>query len=256
MPIPVLQPASGLADLFVGLGLPVRALRLIFSTPRLLGLSLLCAAVTAATLAALLILLWPISSRLAQHWVGDGGWRSYAGAGLSALLYLVLLVISALTVPSLVLAPLQDPLSEATETRLGNFHAPPFSLRRMARGTLASVVHTSSRLVLTVIGFALLAPLNFVPGVGSALYAGLSTAWAIGWVAAEYLSAPMARHLLPFSSVLNAMRARPWLALGMGAALYVVLWVPILNCFLVPLAVVAGTILFRALQALPSLQGT
>jgi CysZ protein len=38
----------------------------------------------------------------------------------------------------------------------------------------------------------------------------------------------------------------------MGAALYVVLWVPVLNCFLVPLAVVAGTLLFRALPATPA----
>jgi CysZ protein len=51
--------------------------------------------------------------------------------------------------------------------------------------------------------------------------------------------------------VLKAMRARPFLAMGMGATLYVVLWVPVLNCFLVPLAVVAGTLLYRSLPQSP-----
>ena len=90
-------------------------------------------------------------------------------------------------------------------------------------------------------------PLNWIPVAGSVIYAVLSTLWTIWWVAAEYLSGPMARHLLPFRAVLQAMRGRPWLVMGMGATLYVVLWVPVLNCFLVPLAVVAGTLLFRAL---------
>ena len=80
----------------------------------------------------------------------------------------------------------------------------------------------------------------------------LSAMWAMWWVCAEYLSGPMARHLLPFKAVLKAMRARPFLAMGMGATLYVVLWVPVLNCFLVPLAVVAGTLMYRLLPQPPS----
>ncbi len=247
MLIPVLNSRSSPADLLVGLGLPFRAIRLIFSTGKLFALSALCAVVTGATLAALLTLLWPFASHLSERWVGTGGWRSAAGTGLSILLYLVMLALSALTLPNLVLAPLQDPLSEATETRLGAFTAPPFALARLIKGTVTSLIHTLSRLALMLMGFGVLLPLNWIPVAGSVLYAVLSTLWGIWCVAAEYLSGPMARHLLPFSAVLRALWARPWLATGMGAALYVVLWVPVLNFFLVPLAVVAGTLFFRAL---------
>jgi CysZ protein len=252
MPIPVLKPHSGPADLITGLGLPMRAFQLVFTTPRLLALSLVCAVVTGATLVALVTLLWPLAAHLAEGWVGNGGWRTVAGTGLALLLYLAMLVIGALTVPNLVLAPLQDPLSEATEVRLGSFVAPSFSLGRTLRGTLTSLRHTLSRLALMIIGFAALLPLNLIPAVGSALYTVLSAAWAMWWVSAEYLSGPMARHLLPFGAVLRAMRTRPWLAMGMGATLYVVLWIPVLNCFLVPLAVIAGTLMFRALSAIPA----
>jgi len=40
---------------------------------------------------------------------------------------------------------------------------------------------------------------------------------------------------------------RPWLCLGFGLVLVALLWVPLLNLFLVPLAVCAGTLLYRSL---------
>jgi len=251
--LPASQPASNLSDFFTGLALPFRALRMIFSTRKLLLLSLFCFVLTGITLIALLILLAPLASWVSEHWVGPGGfWRSLLGGAVTALVYLALAAVGLLTVPNLLLAPLQDPLSEATEEKLGNFSAPPFSVGRLVKGTTTSLLHTLWRLALMFFGFAVLLPLNLIPVAGSVLYAVLSAMWAMWWVCAEYLSGPMARHLLPFKAVLQAMRARPLLAMGMGATLYVVLWVPVLNCFLVPLAVVAGTLLFRLLPQSPA----
>ena len=34
-----------------------------------------------------------------------------------------------------------------------------------------------------------------------------------------------------------------------GAALYVLLWIPVLDFFLIPLAIVGGTLLYRGLEA-------
>lgn len=247
-------PPSRVGDFFTGLALPFRAFKLILTTPPLLLLSLFCAVVTGIALICLLIFLWPLAGWIADNWVGTrSGWRNAAGTGVTLLLYLAMLVVCLLTVPNLLLAPLQDPLSEATESKLGNFIAPPFSFARLVQGTTTSLLHTISRLALMLIGFAVLLPLNFIPVAGSVLYAVLSAMWAMWWVCAEYLSGPMARHLLPFRAVLRAMRARPFFAMGMGATLYVVLWVPVLNCFLVPLAVVAGTLLYRALPSPPAL---
>lgn len=239
-------PASRVSDFFAGLRLPFRALAMVFRTPKLLLLSLACAAVTSVTLICLVIFLWPLATWLSDHVIDPGsGWRNVAGIGLSAGLYLLLFVIGILTVPHLLLAPLQDPLSEATEEKLGGFTPAPFSAARLVNGTLTSLLHTVSRLALMLFGFAVLLPLNFVPVAGNILYGVLSATWAMWWVCAEYVSGPMARHLKPFKAVLRAMWGRPYLSLGMGATLYVVLWVPVLNFFLVPLAVVAGTMLFR-----------
>lgn len=236
------------SDFFAGLALPFRALKLVLTTPRLFALSAFCFALTLATLVALLVFVWPAAGWITEGWVHEGSWwRTALGGGLHLAVYLGLVAIGLLTVPSVLLAPLQDPLSEATETKLGDFTAPPFSFARLVSGTGTSLLHTFSRLGLMLLGFGLLLPLNLIPAAGSVLYGVLSAAWSMWWVCAEYLSGPMARHLLPFSAVLKAMRARPLYAMGMGATLYVVLWVPVLNCFLVPLAVVAGTLMFRAM---------
>jgi CysZ protein len=233
---PVPQLTGGVSDLFTGLGLPLRSLSLIFSTGPLFRLSLLASFVTALALVVIGPAAWVLTDRFAGH----GVWGAIAHGALFILLY----VIGALSIPPLLLAPLQDPISEATERRCGE--TPPKT--PFVAGTLSSLGYTLKRIALMLAGLVVLLPLNLVPGAGSALYAVTSTAWGAWWLTAEYLSGPMARHLLPFRAVLAAMRTRKLACLGFGCALYVLLWLPIVNFFLVPIAVVGGTLLFRALK--------
>ncbi|MEW5738387.1 MAG: EI24 domain-containing protein [Myxococcota bacterium] len=254
--IPTLSASSRARELFTGLVLPLRALGLIFRTPRLFALSLLAALVTALALVALAVLLWPFGQSLADRLVGhDATWQRVTSAGLGFLFFALLFVVGALTVPNLLLAPLQDPLSEATEVRCGDFTAPPFSARAAVRGTLESLAHTLLRLSFMLLGFAVLWPLNLVPVAGGVAWVILSSAWSMFWLAVEHLSNPMARHLHPFRQVVGALGRRLPLALGFGAALWVILWVPVVNFFLMPVAVVAGTLLYRGLLAAGALPG-
>src|SRR6266851_5674448 len=75
---------------------------------------------------------------------------------------------------------------------------------------------------------------------------------AIGFVrnsAGAFLDAPMARHLYPFRDVQGVIADRFRLCLGFGAAVFVILWIPVVNLFLIPLASVGGTLLYRGLRA-------
>ncbi len=248
-PIPALRPKSGPLDLLGGLWLPLRALGLTLSSGRLFALTAVCAFVTAGVLLGLVLGLWPLASYLADRVVGAGGWRSVAGTAAAVVTYLVLLVTFGLTLPSLVLAPLTDPLSEAVELALGGFTPPPFQVGRFLRGVWLSARHTLARLALMIAGQVVLFPLGFIPVAGPVLYAVLSVAWSAWWVCTEYVSSPAARHLHPVRKVFAAMRQRPFACLGLGLALYLLLWVPVLDVFLVPTAVVAGTLLYRQLDA-------
>lgn len=254
-PLPTLTPTSSAHDFVAGLSLLPRSLGLLLRTPALRGWTALCAAVTAGVLVGSAWWLWPHAQTWAHGWVsGDAWyWRALA-ASLGVVLFVATWALCALTLPNLVLAPLQDPLSEATEAALGDFTAPPFSVGRTARGVALGLSHTLLRVLLMSLGLLVLFPLNLIPGVGSVLWWVGSTTWGSFWLACEHLSGPMARHLRPFGEVLRALAGRKRLALGFGLSLSVVLWLPVLNFFLLPLAIVGGTLLYRALlkaQVLP-----
>lgn len=247
-PIPDLPAVSTTGDLLRGVSIPLRAFALILRTPKLLMLSLLCAVVTGLALLGIAGAAWELGQRAAHALItADSGWQHAASMGLGLIFFIMLFVVGALTVPNLLLAPLQDPLSEATEVRCGDFTPPPFSLGATLRGIKESLSHTLVRLALMFLGLLVLFPLHLIPVAGSVLWVVLSSLWSMFWIAAEHLSNPMARHLRPFKQVLQALRGRMPLALGFGAALYVLLWVPVLNFFLMPVAVVAGTLLYRGL---------
>ncbi len=219
--------------------------------PRLLVISVLCGLVTLASLIAMAVLLWPVAQQLARVVVANGEGMGVRGLrlGLGVLSYVVLLAIGALTVPNLVLAPLTDPLSEATEAVVGEYTAPPFRLRLFLRGLLFSLTHTLLRLFLTILGWMLLYPLHLVPLVGALAFFVLSSLWSMFCLAVEHLSTPMVRHFQPVSRAVTVLSRRPALALGFGAALSITLFVPILNFFLLPVAIVGGTLLFAGLTA-------
>jgi CysZ protein len=248
--VPVIAPQARLSDFFQGLGLLGRAFSLVFRSKRLFLLSALCAAVTAVALVGLGWVLWRYAPGLLESfWTRPESW--YGRAAWSTVLVLsslVAWVVGANVVPPLLLAPLQDPLSETTEAVVGGDDGPPFTLGGLVRGILTGVGHTLARLFFLLVGLTLLLPLHLLPVVGSVLWTVLGSLWTMTWMAGEFLAAPMTRHLYPFAEVRRMLRERRALCLGLGAGVYVLLWVPILNTFFLPLAIVAGTLLYRGLR--------
>lgn len=256
-PVPSFARRTSWKDFFQGLWLPFSALGLLFRSPRLFVLSAISSLVTLASLVLLVVGLWHwtgdlVSLLVAQphHWFGRFLWDV-----LYALTFALLLVAGANTVPLLLLAPLQEPLSEATEALCGDYASRPFALGEFFRTTAASMGHTLLRVALLLAGHAALLLLNVVPGAGHAAWAICSALWTMGWLAVEYLDSPMTRHRYGFRDVRRIVRQRLPLALGFGAALYVLLWIPVLDFFLIPVAVVGGTLLFRGLKAAGALEG-
>lgn len=248
---PRFRPESRLTDVFAGFALPFRAFGLIFRTRRLFVLSTLASIVTLVALVGLVILLGTYTDDFVRTIVSDPQtWYGKVGFYvLVTLSFLLFLVVGLNTVPLLLLAPLQDPISEATEQACGEFEGQPFSVKLLARGTMVAVWHTLVRIFFLLLGHAVLLLLNVIPGFGSVAWTVSSILWTMVWLATEYLDAPMARHLYPFGEVRRAVWRRLPLALGMGAGIYLLLWVPVLNLFFIPVAIVAGTLLFRGLRA-------
>jgi CysZ protein len=249
-PVPVLSPQPRLSDFLQGMGVLLRAWGLLFRSRRLFVLSALCAVLTAAALVGLALLLYRhapglLSSLWArpESWYGRAGW--YAALVLGSL---VAWVVGANVVPPLLVSPLQDPLSEATEAECGEADA-GLQPASFLKGLTTGLLHTLARMAVLLLGLAVLLPLNLVPGLGSIAFTVLASVWTMLFMAAEHVGAPMTRHLYPFARVLRVLRERKALCLGFGAGVYVLLWVPILNTFFLPVAIVGGTLLYRGLRA-------
>lgn len=240
---------GGILDLFRGFALPFRGLGLVFSTSRLTGLTLAVSAVTIVTVALLAFGLWHAAPALVDWvWTAPATWWGKAIRGLLVTVAFVLgLVGGATTLPLLVAAPLMDPISVATEQQMGYPVSGDGGLVRTLKETLRALANAPVRLLVLLIGQALLLPLLLIPGVGGALWTGLGWAWTALWVTAAYLDVPMARHLYTFSHESAVVSRRPALCLGFGGAVALMLWIPLLNFFFVPVAIVGATLLFRGL---------
>jgi CysZ protein len=110
-------------------------------------------------------------------------------------------------------------------------------------------VHTLARITFLLAGQLVLLSFHLLPVIGSVLWTLVANAWTAGWLAGAYLDAPMARHLYPFRDVQGVIADRFRLCLGFGTAVFVILWIPVVNLFLIPLASVGGTLLYRGLRA-------
>lgn len=250
VPTPDLSRAGPL-DLFRGFALPLRALGLVFSTPALSRLALAVAAVTAATLIALGVALWHGAPALVDWlWPAPPTWWGRALHGLlTAIAFLLPFVAGANTLPLILAAPLMDPISIHTERLLGHDEVVEGGLGRFAQEIVRAIGNALVRLVVLALGQLLLLPLLLIPGAGGPIWTALSWTWTALWVTAAYLDVPMARHLYPFRDEARLVRRRPAVCLGFGAAVALMLWVPLLNFFFVPVAVIGGTLLFRGLLA-------
>ncbi len=249
-PLPRLPAQSSWGDFFQGLSLPFTAIGLIFRSPKLRRLAALSSLVTLAALSAVVYFLVRYTGQLVFLVLGGRPqtWWGQAGSHLlTVLTFIVLLAIGANTVPLLLLSPLQDPISEATEEALGK-PTSPFSLPLFFRQTLVSIGHTLARITLLLAGHVLLFGLNWIPVFGNMVWTLIAAIWTAGWIAAEYLDPAMARHLYRFREVQAIVLQKLSLCLGFGAAVYAILWIPVLNFFFIPVAVVAGTLLFVRLR--------
>ncbi|HEY3451694.1 MAG TPA: EI24 domain-containing protein [Myxococcales bacterium] len=248
--VPDLTRSSAL-DLFRGFGIALRGLGLVFSTPALSRLALGVAFVTVVTLVGLVAGLWfAVPALVGWAWTPpDTWWGASLFTVAEILVFLLFLVAGANTLPMMLAAPLMDPISIATERLLGVEVRSEEGVKRMVTEVVHAVANGLVRLVVLALGQLLLLLVLLIPGLGGPLWSVLSWTWTALWLSAAHLDVPMARHLYPFDQELSVLRRRPLLCVGFGAAVALMLWVPVLNCFFVPAAVISSTLLFRGLVA-------
>ena len=247
------------AGRFVGaLLLPLRAAGFLLRQPRLwplvavpalinVGLFILAAVGVATQADAVLGAWW--DKPVANVWFEWGLVALWYGAWLLALvLGLVLAYVFVLLVGGIAASPFNDALSERAEQFLtGRAQVPPPG-DTFVGGVLKSIGSTAAitGLYLLLMGPVLL--LNWIPGLGSMAAAGAGAGIGAFFLALEYADTTFERHGLRLREKLRLLRANKARAGGFGLGTSLLLWIPLLNFYCIPIAVVGGTALALVLM--------
>jgi CysZ protein len=240
------QLATGVRD--VGRGLAVlkahRSLWKWLVAPAIISLVLLVAAVV-----GILHAVDPVVGWVAGHLPG---WLAAVAGTLLRVLVLVVLGTAALfvftTVAGMIAGPFNELLSEHVEAVLTGRPAPPFSLREFGHGAILGIVHGIRRLVVALLGLALVFALGFVPVIGT-IAAILLGAWFAATAASyDCYDAVLSRRAMAYRDKRAYLARHRGRTLGLGLAVAGMLLVPGLNLIALGLGAAAATVAAEALQ--------
>jgi len=234
-----------IADLFYGFTLPVRALRLILKKKRLLAWSVLPVFLTLA------LSIWGVAAAKSTIVAWGVDWLAGLGyapgsLGVQAAVFffqLVLFVLAAISFSffaGIIAAPFNDLLAESTEP----FTTPPLppaptGIHGKFRAFVVDAVKTTLVTALQIF-FVLVGLLGlWLPGFNL-----IPFALAFWLLAFQFISYPQTRRGEGVRDSIRFLFKNGFATFGFGAALGLLFPIPILSSFVLPLAVVGGTLLY------------
>jgi CysZ protein len=241
---------------------PLRGLVFLSRHPRLAGY-----AVWPCLANALVLVLLVASFLLARHHNlfqlvrPESGWLMslfYLMALLVAAVLALLVAVAVFTLLTNLLAfPFNEALSEQVDLVLqGVVDMQGFSTRSLMVRAPGLVAPELKRLGLFAALQLILLSVYLVPTVGSlvgpALHLVVGAPVTCLFLAVQYLDLPMRRRRYPLRRKLELVWLRRGELMGFGAAVALLLLLPLLNLFLLPMAVVGGTLLFSELGSFGS----
>lgn len=242
-----------------GLMLPLRAMKFLITHPPLWGWALLPAVVNIVLFVVVAAaLLLNAGTLLEWVWAQPSleVWYDWLLRGIWYLVFVILLIGSVVVSYYLVLllggtvaSPFNDKLSVETERQLTDAVGDAGAGESLPVGVARSAAVSLARLALYLGGLAVVLPLHFLPGIGSALYAALAAGWSALFLAIEYTDDTFDRRGLGFADKLGTIRDNLDLAMGFGAGTSFLILIPVINLVTMPAAVVAGTILGLSVEA-------
>ncbi|MEM7256655.1 MAG: sulfate transporter CysZ [Pseudomonadota bacterium] len=163
---------------------------------------------------------------------------------LVSLILVFILAFVFTLVANLIGAPFNGLLAERVEAHLtGNSAEPAPSLSALIKSIPRQMGSEIRKLLYLVICIAPLLLLQFVPliNIVAPVLLFLFGAWMF---ALEYMDYPLGNHGAMFKQVRQSMRTRRRVAYGFGSAVALISMIPIINLFIMPVAVAGATALY------------
>ena len=230
-----------------GAAYPVQAIGRI-ADRRVLGLTLLPFVIGLALYVALIVLLVVFGGRLTDTIVQGGSWwrtalRVLVWAAMVGLLAVVFVFTYAL-VAMVLAAPLYEFLSVAIERR----HTGGL---REAEGGWKEMLIDTWRALSDAVKFLLLAGVAWLLGLTAPPVTPVIAFMVIAvLVGLEFMDSPMGRRRLPFRQKLWYGARHAWMLMGFGSLMTLMMLIPVVGAFFLPLGVIGGTMMFCDLEAM------
>jgi CysZ protein len=193
--------------------------------PALITLALLVAIV-----AGVVAVATPLVARVTS---GLPSWLHAVGGSLLWIVVVAALAVAAwfvyVALVGVIAGPFCEMLSEAVEEQLTGHTGSPFAFGRFLREAAIGIGHGLRRLVVSLVGTALLFALSFVPVIGAFAAIGLGAWFAARAAAYDAYDGVLSRRGLAYRDKLAYLSRHRGRSLGLGAALAGLLLVPGVN---------------------------
>jgi CysZ protein len=243
---------SYLADFTFGFLSPVRGLRIVAKNPKLLRYCIFPFLITFVA-----VVLWMVAcgflAKTGVAWLGGLfesdilQWIAYILGGLVAVVLMIGLALLFIFVfVQVIAAPFNSMLSQATESIL--VCTVPALEPNLWRETFGAIRIGVMMLMRALAATVILLPINLIPIVGTLAYVPLAMFFNCQALGLEFMDYCLERHHASLSERVAWARAHRPAVLGLGACVSLLLLLPVINLFFLPLCVVGGTELFVRLS--------
>lgn len=162
---------------------------------------------------------------------------------LVAILALVLFAV----IGAAIAGPFSGPLSEAVESRereRRGLPPVPATSRSILTDVTRGLAYALGRLFLFLLVYPLIFALQLIPGAGQILFTVLAFLYSCFVLSVDFSDPVLDRYVDTFRQKLAWVWRRKGLYLGFGAGCVALMLVPIVNLVMIPVCVVAGTIVW------------
>jgi CysZ protein len=239
-----------MADFLYGFIYPFRSIKFFFSHPKLITYSITPIIINLIIYGSVFFftyrwLLGSVDKWLGIDSEGAGFWLQFLHTALLVIGFLLTLFVCYLLftiLGGLVTAPFNEEISQRVEeivTGGAVGHKMGFW-----EDAFISIKGEAEKLVFYLFFLFLIFLLNIIPAAGNIVSVILGTIFSFFYNSLDFLDMPMTRKKMRFKDKLKVVKSGGWLTYGFGAAAFLMMFLPIVNVFMKPILVVAGTSLY------------
>lgn len=236
-------------DFLFGFTYPFRSIKFFFSHPKLITYSITPIIINMVIYGSVFFFTYGWLLGSLDKWLGidpsGGFWAGFLHTALLIISFLLLLFVCYflfITVGNLVTAPFNEEISQRVEeivTGGSVGHKMGFW-----EDAYISIKGEAEKILFYVAILLLIFSLNLIPAAGSVLATIIGTIFSFFYNALDFLDMPMTRRKMRFRQKLKVTRSGKMVTYGFGAAAFLLMFLPIVNVFMKPILVVAGTSLY------------